>query len=359
VRPLLPLLLALALASACAPTHGAVYPGALAEGERAECAGRFLEARDHYDAAARGAVHPRDAHHARFLAALAAVHSGDVVDGLARLDALAQEKPAGEHSAEAAYLAADLRISRGSEDRGWRDLDAFVHDFPSSGVAHRALERLVAYHDEREGKAWTLDYLVRVEQDLGQTEIGELAAFEAAEERASLGDKAAARDAFLDVAARWPYPYGALWDDALWRASELDEELGRYDAAVADLERMLREHEQTTILGNYQRPRMSPAAMRIADLYAGRLHDRARARDAYHRYYTDFPTSLGRDTALWKEAALWKEDGDVDRACSRLSTLVGEFPDSRYVPCAVESCKGLERAKGSHAPAECHAYLTR
>jgi TolA-binding protein len=176
---------------------------------------------------------------------------------------------------------------------------------------------------------------------------------------ANLGQTAEARDAFVAVADRWRYPFGALWDDALWCASELDEKLGRYPEAIADLERMLKERETTTLMGSYIRPRMSPALLRIGALYAGRLHDHAKAREAFHRLYTDFTTSPLRPAALWREARLWAADGDASKACDRLATLVHDYPDGRYVPCATEQCKDVKRPEKSKAPTSCHPYLLR
>ena len=87
--------------------------------------------------------------------------------------------------------------------------------------------------------------------------------------------------------------------------------------------------------------------------------DHARARDAFHRLYADFTHSTKRDDALWLEASLWREDGDAQTACSRLATLVRDFPSSRYVPCAARECAGITPGEGGKAPSECHAYLMR
>jgi hypothetical protein len=174
-----------------------------------------------------------------------------------------------------------------------------------------------------------------------------------------LGDDRAARDAYGRIADRWPYPFGSFFDDALWHASLIDEKFGLYQAAIDDLERMLRERETTSIVGSYERAKFVPAMLRVGELYRDRLHDRTRARDAFHRLYTDFTHSTLRDRALWLEAALWREDGDVATACSRLGTLVGQLPDSRYVPCAIEQCPGLSRPRASTAPKECHEYIER
>jgi outer membrane protein assembly factor BamD (BamD/ComL family) len=66
-----------------------------------------------------------------------------------------------------------------------------------------------------------------------------------------------------------------------------------------------------------------------------------------------------RDDALWREAELWRKDGDASTACDRLATLAGDFPDSRYVPCASLRCPAIKRGAKSKAPATCHDYLLR
>jgi Tetratricopeptide repeat len=99
--------------------------------------------------------------------------------------------------------------------------------------------------------------------------------------------------------------------------------------------------------------------LRIAELYETKLNDRARARDTLHRLYADFKTSTLRDDALWREAELWQKDGDASTACSRLATLTSDFPDSRYVPCAIEKCPKLSRPTKSKAPATCRGYIER
>jgi tetratricopeptide (TPR) repeat protein len=173
------------------------------------------------------------------------------------------------------------------------------------------------------------------------------------------GDHAGAAKDYVACADKYPYPFGSLWDDALYRASEMEEKLGRYPEAIAPLERMLKEREEAHTLGSYERPRYTPALMRIAQLRSERLGDRDGARAAYHRLYAEHTHSPMRDDALWREAGLWRLDGRDDKACDRLQTLASDFPDSRYVPCAVAQCPGVRRPEKSKAPATCHAYITR
>jgi hypothetical protein len=357
---LAPLALGCAIAGGCAPNQGSTYPPAFAAAQRAETAGRFLEAANDYEAAAKLATRPRDRDEASYLAGLLWIQGGDRRDGVARLDAIAATNPPGEHSAEAAYLAANERLAAGDDVRGWRGIADVVTHFPSSGVAHVALRHVLQHKDATAGVPASLAYLRELAASpVGSSEVGEMVSFEIAEHLASSGDSAGARDQFLATATRWKYPFGALWDDALWRASEIDGALGRDQEAVDDLDRMLRERETTTLVGSYQRPRMSPSLFRIGVLYATRLHDRAKARDAFHRLYTEFTTSSLRGRAMWMEAKLWREDGDESKTCDRLSTLVHDDPDSRYVPCAIETCPSIKRPAKSGAPASCHAYIAR
>jgi outer membrane protein assembly factor BamD (BamD/ComL family) len=360
LTPLLALLAAVALATiACAPSHGATYPGKFADAQRAETAGRYAEAAAKYDAAAKAATLERDRDYARYLAARMLLRAGNARDGVARLDEVAAASPPNEHSAEAAYQAASARIDNGDADRGWRDMEQVLTRFPDSGIAHSALRRLVVHKDEA-GKKVALEWLeAQAKGPVGSGGVGELVSFQIAEHLASLESWSGAHDQFLATATRWPYPYGALWDDSLFRASEMDEKTSHPQHAIADLERMLVERETTSLVGSYQRPRMSPALFRIGLIYARDLHDREHARAAFHRLYTEFTTSKLRADALWFEASLWAEEGDAKTQCARLETLASDFPDSRYVPCVVEKCPSVKPAEKSKAPKTCHPYLLR
>ncbi|MBX3220161.1 MAG: tetratricopeptide repeat protein [Labilithrix sp.] len=356
----LPRALALALvlpALACAPNRGAAYEKSLAEARRAHHAGRFDAAADRFDEAARTAKIPRDAVYARYEAALARARAGDVARAARELRAIADARPPNAYSAQAAFKAADLAW-KSDPSAGYAELEAVALRFPENGVGKVALVRVLRRDDES-GPAATLAHLDALGPKLAKTALEEDIAYERAKRVAELGRLEEARDAFVAVADRWPYPGGAYFDDALYRASEIEEKLGRPREAIALLERMLSFRERSVTIGSYERPRYVPAVLRIAKLYEERLGDRAGARATYHRLYADFKTSTLRDDALWHEAALWEMDGDTDTACDRLSTLTRAFPDSRYVPCAVDRCRSIERPSKSKAPKTCHAYLTR
>ncbi len=344
-------------ASACALSHGAAYDAAVGSAARNEGAGRFAAAAADYDRAASVGTREREKDEARWDAAEATARAGDVAGAASRFEALAGDG-ASEHQAEAAFRLANLRIESGDPDRGWQDLERIPRRFPTHGVAHAAVRKLVQHADEQGPRAG-LDEVRALERDLQSTELTQLVTFLDATHVEALGDDRAAREAYDRIADRWPYPFGAFFDDALWRMSLIDERLGLYPQAIDDLERLLRQRETTSIVGSYERAKFVPAMMRIGELYRDRLHDRAKARSAFHRFYVDFAHSTLRDRALWLEAALWRDDGDNDTACSRLATLVAAFPDSRYVPCALEQCRGLARPPASGAPRECHEYIER
>jgi tetratricopeptide (TPR) repeat protein len=356
--PLVVALAGLAVASAaCEPAYGDAYVRAFAEAARAEGAGRLAEAVRAYDQAADAAVRARDRDEARWAAAETVAREDHVEDALRRFKAIAGD-PTSEHEAEAAYRIALLEVDSANPEQGWSDMDEVARRYPSHGVAHVAVRHLVEHADEQ-GPGAGLQELRSLERELDATELAPLVAFLTARHLDALGDDVAARAAYGRIADRWPYPFGAFFDDALWYASFIDDKLGHPETAIDDLERLLRERETTFLMGSYERPRYVPAQMRVGELYRDRLHDDAKARVAFHRLYSEFAHSTMRDDALWQEAALWRQDGDARTACDRLGTLVKTFPDSRYVPCAVQQCPDLHRPAASVAPTECHGYLTR
>lgn len=350
-------LLAASSLAACAPTRGAAYEKALAEARRAYHAGRFDSAAERFDEAARTAKVPRDAVYARYEAALARARSGDVARASTELRAIADETPPSAYAAQAAFKAAVLAASR-DPSAGYAELEAVALRWPETGVARAALFRVLR-HDDEGGPARTLAHLDALAPKVTTTALEEDVLYERAKRLAELGRFEEARSAFVDVADRWPYPGGNYFDDALYRASEAEEQLGRHKEAIGHLERLLAFRESSVTIGSYERPRYVPAMLRIAELYEERLDDRAMARTTLHRIYTDFETSTVRDDALWREAELWRKDGDARAACDRLSTLTRAFPDSRYVPCAVDRCPSITRPSKSKAPKSCRAYITR
>jgi tetratricopeptide (TPR) repeat protein len=341
----------------CAPDRGDAYARSLAQARRAHHAGRFAEAAGHFEEAAKQAKVPRDAVYMRYEAALTRARAGDVARAARELRAMATAKPPSAYAPQAAFKAAQLAIAADAE-AGHAELAQVPVDFPDSGVAQVAVVRLARWDDARGGAALAVERLDALGPKVRGHKVEETVRFERAKRLAELGRTEEARDAFLEIAERWPYPFGAYFDDSLYRASEAEERLARIPAAISTLERLLSHREVSGFMGSYERPRYVPALLRIVDLYE-KVGDRAKAREALHRLYAEFETSTLRDDALWREAELFRKDGDTGSMCSRLSTLTSDFPDSRYVPCAIERCSSIRRPSKSSAPKTCRAYLSR
>jgi tetratricopeptide (TPR) repeat protein len=349
-------LLASATIACGGPDRGKAYVVAYAAGEADVSAGRFAEGAARFDEAAQGAKVRRDADHARYLAARALASAGDLADAATRLRAIADASPPLEDSAEAALAICEMQIAR-SDPAGWDGLLDVARRFPSSGIARPALRRLIAHRDEANGPEATLAFLEGLAPTLDRTDLAETVAYEIALHLATLGEDARARDAFLAMTKRWTYFNGSYWDDGLYRASLLDEKLGDFAGATQLLEQMLAERTSSWIMGTYERPRYEPAMVRLCALARDHFHDRPRARACFDRLYRELTTSELRDDALWEEARLFREDGDAASSCARLATLVHDFPDSRFVPCATAECPGVTRPGKSGAPRECHPYV--
>jgi tetratricopeptide (TPR) repeat protein len=345
-------------AVACGASHGA-FPRVMNEADDAAEHGDLREASRRFDRAASVALFPRDRDEARHAAARALARAGDVEGALARLDVLANEAPAGPEAGSAFYDATTLRLSTGDEQSGWRDMEAMLRRFPNDGDGRPALHRWLTHMDETAGPAATLAWLRHVQPALDVTDRAEEVAYAIAVRLRDTRELVGARTAFLAVATRWPYPRGALWDDALYQASVIDEATGHPREAADDLSEMLRHREHALMVGSAERARYADAELHLGELYRDRLGDHAAARRAFHTLFTAFPDSTIRDRGLFEEAELLRADGDVRSACAQLDALVAAIPDSRYAPCAVSRCPELRSKPGPGAPRTCHAYIDR
>ncbi len=345
-----------ALVLACAARAPSSYALAFAQAERAQNAGRYAEAADGFLAAAADETQSqRDRDHATLLAAHMRDRAGDRAGARALLEPLTKSPTT--YGIEAQYELGVLFLA--SEDpalvaSGWAALDAYARAHPEVGTAIVAMRRRVRHEDET-GPAAALAYLDGLAPAIKGTALEEFVLYERAERLARLGRDTDALAAFLELAARFPYP-GPHFDDALFRASELDEKLGRFDDAIRELRRMLVERERSDKPGTYERPRFHEGAYRIAVLLRDRVGDKKAARQAFLDFANDFENAQTRDDALWQASRLAETDGE---RCRDLEKLIAVRPDSRYVPCALARCSGLTRPKDSVAPPTCHAYLLR
>jgi len=339
-RNLAPLVLGLALVG-CGPPGGTAFVRAYASGDKAYTAGRFVEAADAYEQAAKTASRDRDHDEALYAAAVARERAGDVQGALKHFDALAAEDPPGERAIRSAFRAARLRLRNGEEKRGWADLEKILERSPEHGITRRALKSILDHIEETEGKPAVMAWEEKLFPHVAKTRLGEELCYDLAHRREALGDEKAALAQFLACADQYPYPRGALWDDSLWHASRLHEKLGEPKAAVADLERMLAAREPSYGNGSYNRPRMAAAQFRIGVLQRDVLKDPKSARASFHRVYAEHLSSILRARSLFEEAKVASDAGDGKDACALAEKLLAEFEESRWARSADQVCAAV------------------
>ena len=338
------------LLAACAPSLPPAYVKARHAAEDAYAKQQFAVAAERWLSAASSAGSARDRSEARYRAATSYERAGRVEDAAKWYRVLAGGKS--ERAPRATFALADLRLASGDSAGGLADLEAAIRKYPSSAIAGLALRRYFAALAEQGGERAVLAYIERVEPELGRTDLAEQLLYERARRFDAQGKTEQALKAYIAVADRFPYPYGAYWDDALLRGSDCALHLGQPENAIALLERMLRARETSHLSGSYERPHFADAAFRIAELYRDTRRDPEAARRAFRGVFNDYPTSTLRDDALWQEALLGRRVSEA-LACEPLRLLVERLPDSRYAPCAHEMCEKVAPV----ARRECAKYI--
>jgi len=346
--------LGLLCAVACGSPPPAAYVSESGQAQASRLKGDPLEAARHYERAAALADKPRDAEEARYRAADAYAEGGDAARAEALYRGLAAQGEGAERRARADFALADLFETTGREAEAQTERDRAIRKNPDFGVARDALSRRIAYLEAHGGPTRVLAYLDDLGRALSTSELGEAIAYQRARELDNAGQTAQARDAYLACATAYPYPGGAYWDDALFRAAEKELTLGAPDRALAHLQRMLAKQESASFVGSYQRGRYAEAQLKIAEIYRDVLHDPARARTELRKVWQNHPSSRLVDDALFQEALLARTAGDQAGTCAPLSIIVRQLPDSRYVPCAHLLCSEL-----AESPRACHDYIKR
>jgi tetratricopeptide (TPR) repeat protein len=340
---------------ACGSPAPPAYARETKQAEEARRRGQHLAAAEHYQRAASAAAKPRDAEEARYRAAHSYARAGSTERAATIYRELAAQGPDAERRARADFALAELELDHGRERVGHTLLAAAIRRHPSSGLAARALRTHLQYLRAQGGPDAVLDYLAVQRQSLHRSELAEALEYLRARELDDAGRTAEARDAYLACAGRFPYPSGAYWDDALYRAAEKELALGAPQRALGHLQRLLSEQETAAITGSYQRARYAEGQLLIARIYRDTLRDPERARSELRKVWLNHPTSRLVDDALFQEATLARQTGDEAGSCAPLQIIVRELSDSRYAPCAHLLCPRLAPLPGR----DCHDYIKR
>lgn len=316
--------------------------------ERAYGQGDYRAAAARWQTAAEAAPSAREREEAVYRQAASLERAGDRTAAETIYAQL--ERGSGERAERAAFARADSVVARGDAVAGYALLRRAVVRFPGSGLARHAVQRFLDRVTETHGAPGRLAELERLGQELRGTELEENLIFSRAQWLENAGQTQAALRAYLDQAARFPYPRGVFWDDALLAAARLDEGLGRPEAAVEHLQRLLRERETARMSGSYERTSYAQARFRIAEIYRDRLREPRRARAEFRRVWADHPTSRLGDDALFEEALIALGSQDSAGACDAARLLVEREPSSRFSQCATALCPKLRSTAGSCRP---------
>lgn len=332
---------AVALTLACSSSMPGPYARASDAARAAYSRGDYRGAADFWAEAARRAPGERDREESTYrrAASLERARAWSEADALyAEL-----ERGRGERAARASFARARLVLRRGDTARGYPLLrDAALRN-PDFGPARRALQEYLSHIQAGSGPDGALEEAHRLSRLVLGTELEESVGYARARLLERTGEPVLARDAYLALATRFPYPRGAYWDDALLAAARIEEATGEPGAAVRHLQRLLAERETARISGSYERATFAFARFRIAELYRDRLADARGALEEFRRVASDHPTSRLGDDALFEEALLAHRLGDAKRSCDAARRLLERDALSRFAACMPILCPRLER----------------
>lgn len=339
---------------ACAGSGPTEFQKSRAAAERAYAAGRYREAAQYWARAAEQTRKRSSASKARQRQASCLLRAGDTVQARTVLQRLSAENSA--LSARADFDLAMLDLETEQRDNASERLKKLIETQPNSAIAQTALRHYLRLQNERAGAEGSLAECERLLQTLSQSELDELLRYRRALLLQQLARKEQALRAYLELAERHPYPLGALWDDALWQAAQLQTELGKTEQAIGTLQRMLKSRETSDFVGSYERPRYGEAHFHLAELLRDGMQDRAAAAREFERVYQQHKTSRLRDDALWEAAKLYRALGDAQHACSLMKTLREEQSESRYLSCTPLLCEAAQPPAGHR---RCPDYISK
>ncbi len=340
---------------ACAPNRPTAYMASLAAGDRAHSAGREREAARAYDEASHATTRPLDRDEAMFRAALSWRHVGDTDAALERFDWLATHALRWERGERAAFEAGRMRLESTDATRGLADLEALIVRAPDTGPARRAVDLVLEHLDGQDSSgAASLAWIDATEPRVRDHDLEVALRWLRARRLERLGRDGpalAAYERLLEI----PYPRNMHWDDGGLAYATRLRALERPADALAVIERILARREIAVLRpGSDERPHFQELGLLRARILRDDLHDPARAAEAYHRFFTEFPDSLHRDNVLWDELELRDALGQRDRACDLAGVLARDFACTRFGRRGAARTRECGHPVGDEVAARCH-----
>jgi len=301
--------------------HSAEHVAAMREATRHHHHGRFEEAAESWEVAARSADRRVDRDEADNRRARTNRRRDRDREALELLDDIGQREPLSRRTVRARFDAALIRLELGETSRAHETLERILRERPGDGPAGRSLRLLLDARSAEEQLAFVRELYERV----GDTDLGDDLLFTEAELLAGAGDRPGAIRVFERIVVAHPYPHGQRWDDSLWRLADLAQESGDHEAAIVYLRRMIEPHTLSVVPGSHTLPRFPAAGLRIARIYRDELDDPEHAAESFRAMRDEFGSSALRDDALYELGAMWLDRGRVGEGCAVLREVVAAY----------------------------------
>ncbi|HEX4458464.1 MAG TPA: tetratricopeptide repeat protein, partial [Polyangia bacterium] len=231
----------------------------------------------------------------------------------------------GTTRARALSRAASLAHARLGDDKSARELAwRCVENEPGERSADDALTLAVRIDEPRDWAALAAK-LADLQVKLARFDVGEHIAYARALLLTRHDRNADAIAAFDALAATWPR--SSLRDEAMWRAANLARAAGDFQGALRRLSAMVAKRD-ALVAGGYNYLQLDNAQLLIGKIYADDLHDFEHAAEAFELLADKFKASSLRDDALLELTRVRRAENDKDAACTAVSRLLREFPDS-------------------------------
>jgi tetratricopeptide (TPR) repeat protein len=317
---------------------------ALADAERHQHHGRLEQAAAAYAKAAAAAERRVDRDEALYRESRVRARMKDFERAVALCDLIASTKPPSRRTLRARLDGARYRLQLSQNESAELALMQLLNDAPESGEAKSALRLLLALHTSGDDDGAAYAFVRSLRERVPPGHLDEVLSFREAELLVALGRRDEAQAALTRQVARYPYPSGHYWDEALSLLADLALERGDPRAAIDFLQRMLAERESAFLIGSYTRSLFPKSALRIARIYRDQLSDKEAAVSAYRNARQYFPKSRIVDDALVEEGELELARGERERGCTLLREAVQSFEVGaarrRALSQVTEACSG-------------------
>ncbi len=194
-----------------------------------------------------------------------------------------------------------------------------LYKYPNEGLSQSLVKRIAqSFIDDDEGQRG-IDELNRLAEKLNKTEIYDTLIYEAAKLCHFIGrfeQETAFLKIIVDEHSRWK---SQLWDDSLWRLSQIAKDKNLVNEEIVWLEMLLKEQTSSRLIGSYYSPFRDKALYRLGEINLDKkLYNKA---IEYFMELASIKTSRMRDDALLAAAIVEMERGKKSRACDLIKSV--------------------------------------